>query len=375
VFIPLFALSGIEGRLFSPLGIAYVVSILASLVVSLTVTPILAYWLLPSSKAVAQEADGIVLRVLKWIVSYVIRFSLRFPVLNIAVVLSFVCVAGWVVSGLDRDFLPPFNEGAIQLNVLLPPGTSLGTSIHINKNVEESLVRNSDIVRFVRRTGRAELDEHAEPVSASEYIVDLNPKSARTREQQLDTIRKDLLEIPGIAFSVEQPISHLISHMLSGVKAQVGVKLYGDDLDMLRRKAQEIKAEMQQVRGVRDLIVEQQTLIPQLKIEYDRDKLLSAGLNVDSLNRFIETAMNGQVVSEVMQGQRTFDLVIRLKEDARENLDVLRRLPVDLPSGGRVPLESLANIYDTSQNRYPMQHSGSRARGSCRRDSVETQRD
>ena len=347
VFLPLFALSGMEGRLFAPLGIAYVVSILSSLVVSLTVTPVLSYWLLPSSRAVAHEADGFILRILKWIVTYVIRFSLQFPVLNIVVVLLMVAVATWSVTRLDRDFLPPFNEGAIQLNVLLPPGTSLATSIAINKNVEDALVRNSDVVNFVRRTGRAELDEHAEPVSASEYIVDLDPKSSRTREQQLEIIRKELKEIPGIVFAVEQPISHLISHMLSGVKAQIGVKLYGDDLDVLRRKAEEVKAEMQEVRGVRDLLVEQQTLIPQLKIEYNRDKLLSAGLTVEDLNQFIETAMNGQIVSEVMQGQRTFDLVVRLKENARENLDVLRRLTIELPGGGKIPLEAIANIYDS----------------------------
>ncbi len=347
VFLPLFALSGMEGRLFSPLGVAYVVSILSSLIVSLTVTPILAYWLLPSSKAVAHEADGFILHFLKWVVAYVIRFSLQFPALNIGVVLGMVAVAGWLVSRMDRDFLPPFNEGAIQLNVLLPPGTSLATSLLINRNVEEALVHNSDVVNFVRRTGRAELDEHAEPVSASEYIVDLDPQSPRNREQQLDLIRKDLEEIPGLVFAVEQPISHLISHMLSGVKAQIGVKLYGDDLDLLRNKAEEVKAVMQEVRGVRDLLVEQQTLIPQLKIEYDRDKLLTAGLSVEGLNQFIETAMNGQVVSEVMQGQRTFDLVVRLKEDARENLDILRRLPIDLPGGGQVSLESVANIYDS----------------------------
>ena len=347
VFLPLFALSGMEGKLFSPLGVAYVVSILSSLIVSLTVTPILSFWLLPSSKAVAHEADGFILRFLKWIVAHVIRFSLRFPILNIGVVVGLVVVAVGAVSRLDRDFLPPFNEGAIQLNVLLPPGTSLSTSILINRNVEESLVRNDDILNFVRRTGRAELDEHAEPVSASEYIIDLDPKSSHSREEQLDTIRKALKEIPGIVFAVEQPISHLISHMLSGVKAQIGVKLYGDDLDLLRSNAEEVKAEMQEVRGVRDLLVEQQTLIPQLKIEYDRDKLLSAGLSIEHLNQFIETAMNGQVVSEVMQGQRTFDLVVRLNEGARENLDILRRLPIDLPSGGKVALESLANIYDS----------------------------
>ena len=347
VFLPLFALSGMEGRLFAPLGIAYVVSILASLVISLTVTPILSYWLLPSSRAVAHQQDGPILRGLKVIATFVIRFSLRFPIFNLTAVLLMVAISIFFVLRLDRDFLPPFNEGAIQLNVLLPPGTSLKTTVSMNRSVEQALVRNSDIVHFVRRTGRAELDEHAEPVSASEYIIELDSKSTRNREQQLDKIRDDLKEMPGLVFAVEQPISHLISHMLSGVKAQIGVKLYGDDLDILRRKAAEVKAEMQDIRGIRDLLIEQQTLIPQLKIEYDRDKMLAAGVSVDKLNQLIETAMNGQVVSEIMQGQRTFDLVVRLREDARQDLDVLRRLTIDLPGGGKVPLESLARIEES----------------------------
>lgn len=345
VFLPLFALPGMEGRLFAPLGIAYIVSILASLVVSLTVTPILSYWMLPSSRSVAHHTDGFLLAVLKKVVAVIIRFSLRFPRLNVLAVLLMVAVSGWAVLRLDRDFLPPFNEGAIQLNVLLPPGTSLKTSLAMNRNVETALVENTDVVNFVRRTGRAELDEHAEPVSASEYIIDLDAKSPRNREQQLDRIRDDMQNIPGLIFAVEQPISHLISHMLSGVKAQIGVKLYGDDLDVLRNKAAEVKSQMQGIPGVRDLLIEQQTLIPQQKIEYDRDKLLAAGLSVEELNRWIETAMNGQVVTEVMQGQRTFDLVVRLKEDARQDLELLRRLPVELPGGGKVPLESLAKIY------------------------------
>ncbi len=346
VFLPLFALSGMEGRLFRPLGIAYVVSILSSLVVSLTITPILSYWMLPSSRAVHHEADGLVLALLKRLVAHVIRFSLRFPWLNIGSVVAMVAISAWMVSRLERNFLPPFNEGAIQLNVILPPGNSLATSISINNDVEGALTSNPDIINFVRRTGRAEQDEHAEPVSSSEYIIDLNPHSSRTREQQLAKIRADLTDVPGVDFSVEQPISHLISHMLSGVKAQIGVKLYGDDLSVLRNKADEVKTQLQSIRGVRDLLVEPQTLVPQLKIEYNRDRLLAAGIHVEQLNRLIETAMNGQVVSEVMQGQRTFDLVVRLKEDARQNLNELRRLPVELPGGGRVPLDSLASIYD-----------------------------
>ncbi|MBD3675361.1 MAG: efflux RND transporter permease subunit [Planctomycetaceae bacterium] len=347
VFVPLFALSGMEGRLFTPLGIAYIVSILSSLVVSLTVTPVLSYWLLGHQKSTEEEKDGFFLRGLKWVGDKVIRFSLQFPRLNLTVTLTAVALAGLFVTNLEKDFLPPFNEGVIQLNVVLPPGTSLETSNAINRRVEQRLLEIEDIEQFVRRTGRAELDEHAEGVNMSEYIIDLDPEAEHSREEQLEEIREAMADIPGIVTAVEQPIAHLISHMLSGVKAQIGIKIYGDDLDVLRRKADEMKMAMQSVPGVTDLLVEPQVIIPQMRIELDRDKLLLYGLTPVEVNEFIETAMNGQVVSEVLMGQRTFDLLIRLDENYRENLHELKRLTIDLQGGGKVPLEAVANIYES----------------------------
>ena len=347
VFVPLFALSGMEGRLFAPLGVAYIVSILSSLLVSLTVTPVLSYWLLGRRKLVEHEKDGFVLRGIKWVGDKVIRFSLLVPRFNLAVTAVLVAVAGLFVFSLERDFLPPFNEGAVQLNVVLPPGTSLETSNEIGQRVEQRLQEIEDIQQFVRRTGRAELDEHAEGVNMSEFILELDPESPRSREEQLEEIREAMADIPGIVTAVEQPIAHLISHMLSGVKAQIGIKIYGDDLDTLRRKADEMKAAMQAVPGVKDLLVEPQVTIPQLRIELDRDKLLLYGLTPAEVNEFIETAMNGQVVSEVLIGQRTFDLLIRLDENYRENLQTLRRLTIDLADGGKLPLEAVANIYES----------------------------
>jgi len=344
VFIPLFALSGMEGRLFAPLGVAYIVSIVSSLLVSLTVTPVLSYWLLSGHTLANHERDGIVLRGVKWIGDKVIRFSLRFPRSNLAVTALLVAIAGLFVLRLERDFLPPFNEGAVQLNVMLPPGTSLETSNGIAHRVEQRLQQIDDIEHFVRRTGRAELDEHAEGVNLSEFILELNPESPRTREQQLEEIREAMADIPGIVTAVEQPIAHLISHMLSGVKAQIGIKIYGDDLDLLLRKANELKAAIEPVAGVTDLLVEPQVTIPQLRIELDRDQLLTYGLTPVDVNEFIETAMNGQVVSEVLIGQRTFDLLIRLDEHYREDLQALRRLTIDLADGGKLPLEAVAKI-------------------------------
>lgn len=347
-FIPLFALSGMEGRLFTPLGVAYIVSIVASLVVSLTVTPVLSYLLLARSKSDGEEKDGFLLRALKWLFEKIIRFSLAFPVPVLVATLLMVAFAAILVAERERDFLPPFNEGAVQLNVLLEPGTSLKTSGEIGVMVEERLKANPDILSFVRRTGRAELDEHAMPVSVSEIIISLDPNSPHDRAHLLDGIRDSMDDVPGITVAVEQPLAHLISHMLSGVQAQIGIKLYGDDLNVLRAKAREMEAAIRDVPGLTDLLVEQQTEIPQLRIEVDRARLATYGLTPDQVNDYIQTAMNGEVVSEVLLGQRTFDLLVRLDERYREDLQVLERLAIELPSGGTVPLSDVANIYNAS---------------------------
>lgn len=347
VFVPLFALSGMEGRLFTPLGIAYIVSIAASLLVSLTVTPILSYWLLGNSKLADHDADGFVLRMLKSVFSRVIQFSLAFPWLNLGVVFAGVIVSGFFLFGLEKDFLPPFNEGSIQLNVVLPPGTSLVASNSIAKRCEERLKQVPDVIRVGRRTGRAELDEHAEGVNTSEFIIDLDPESHRSREEQINEIREAMADIPGVVSAVEQPIAHLISHMLSGVKAQIGIKLYGDDLDLLRRKGQEMEQIVKSVPGVRDVMLEPQVTIPQLRIELNREKLMLNGLRARDVNLTIATALNGTVVSEVLDGQRTFDLVVRFDNASRENLAALRRLSLELPEGGTIPLEQVANIYES----------------------------
>lgn len=347
VFLPLFALGGMEGKLFAPLGIAYIVSILSSLIVSLTVTPVLSYMLLGSGKSKGHEEDGFVLRMLKGVGEKVIRFSLAFPYINLGATLVLVVIAGLFLSRLERDFLPPFNEGTIQLNVVLPPGTSLSASNAINQTVEKSLMSIEDVQKFVRRTGRAELDEHAEGVNMSEFLLELDPHSPRSREQQLEEIRGAMQNIPGIVTAVEQPIAHLISHMLSGVKAQVGIKIYGDDLDLLRQKAEEVKSRMQGVAGITDLMIEPQVIIPQLRIELDRYQLTQYGLNVRDVNDTIQTAMNGAVASEVLEGMRTFDLLVRMQNEYREDIEGLKRLAINVPEGGTIALGSIARIYES----------------------------
>ncbi len=351
VFIPLFALSGMEGRLFTPLGVAYIVSIVASLLVSLTVTPVLSYWMLPQAKIVGHEKESLLLRTLKPIAGWAIRLSVRHPWPILLVVAGAVGISVLTVTQLGRDFLPPFNEGSVQINVLVPPGTSLEASNRIASMVDERLKNIEGVAEFGRRTGRAEMDEHAEGVNVSEIIVSLKADDASahmSRDKILNRIRDELADVPGAVISVEQPLSHLISHMLSGVKAQVGIKLYGDDLEILRRTAQKMKASIEGIPGVRDLQVEQQTEIPQLQIRLDRAKLARIGLNSDDVNHLVETAMNGRTVSEIVQGERKFDLVVRLDEPYRADPQQLRRLVLDVPSGGRVPLESVAEILEAS---------------------------
>ena len=407
VFLPLFALGGMEGRLFAPLGAAYVVSILASLAVSLTVTPALCslllvgnrgwhavapllglgmsaatfYWIAPRAAeifhaeflhqsnplwwtlAVAPafwigvelldrftgggEEEGLFLRGLQWAAGGAIRGGTYFAWPVLLVTAGAVLLAGARLSTLDRDFLPPFNEGAVQANVILAPGTSLRTSDEIGGMVERRLMAIPAVTALVRRTGRAELDEHAEGVNVSEIVLDIDPDAPQSREETLEEIREALADVPGVVASVEQPISHLISHMLSGVKADVGIKLYGDDLDVLRREAERMRAAIADVPGVTDLIVEPQVVIPQLRIEVDRDALAANGLRPAEVMEYVGTAMNGEVVSEVLIGQRTFDLLVRLDEPFREDLAALRRLTLTTPEGGLIPLSSAARVYES----------------------------
>ena len=211
--------------------------------------------------------------------------------------------------------------------------------------VDQRLQAMDDIQSLVRKTGRAETDEHAVGVNVSEIIATVDPHTDRSREAILESLRESLADVPGIVTSVEQPLAHLISHMLSGVKAQVAIKLFGDDLEVLRRKASELEAAIQEVPGIKDLQIEPQVTIPQLRIEIDGHALNQYGLTRGDVTEIIQTAMNGRVVSEVIEGQRKFDLLIRLDEPFREDIQTLRRITLQLPNGGTTKLDSVAEIY------------------------------
>ncbi|MCA9188619.1 MAG: efflux RND transporter permease subunit, partial [Planctomycetales bacterium] len=345
VFLPLFALGGLEGRLFAPLGIAYIVSLVSSLLVSLTVTPVLSYLLLGLIPIRHADRDGFVLRGLKWLVAPFVRFSLRFATPILALSIVAVSLAMWQLSQLERDFLPPFNECAVQVNVAMPAGTSLAKSTQVAQQVDQRLCKIPDIQSMLRKTGRAELDEHAEGVNVSEVIATIDPHAGRSRTNVIDEISAAAEGVPGVAVSVEQPLAHLISHMLSGVKAQVAIKIYGDDLQRLREYADKAAAEIEDVPGVCDLFVEQQMDVPQLRIEADGDRLQQFGLRRAAVNDLVNLAMQGRVVSQVLNGQQSFDLLVRLNEQYREDIDAVRRLAIGLPDGGLAKLENVANVY------------------------------
>ena len=357
-FLPLFALSGVEGRLFVPLGLAYIVSILASLAVSLTVTPVLSYYLLPQSRAAHGHRDGLLLRALKWAAGYLIRFSMRRARLLLLLTWIAVAYCGWRLSTLGTDFLPKFDEGSVQINVTLPAGSSLKASNDAAALTDAKLLAltktpanpTGDVLHFVRRTGRAELDEHAEPVSRSEYILSMNPAANRTREEMLAKLLTELREdVPGVDFEAEQPLAHLISHMLSGVTAQIAIKVYGDDLDQLQKLAARIKAAIADVPGLTPPVIDPQETVDELHIVLRPSDLARHGLSRRYVAEFVETAMKGEVVSQVLEGQRRFDLVVKLNAAYRTDYDRLGELRIDLPTppGGtprQVRLKDVADI-------------------------------
>lgn len=358
-FMPLFALSGVEGRLFTPLGIAYIISILASFVVSMTVTPVLSYYLLPNSGATHHAGDGFLLHGLKKLVAPLIRFSMSMPSTLLILTWLVVALAAWQMSLLGKNFLPPFDEGSVQVNVTLPAGSSLDASNKIAGAIDavflsmQQTAENPDgeILHFVRRTGRAEMDEHASPVNVGEYILSMNPESSAEREEILVRLREKISdEAPGVAIEVEQPLAHLISHMISGVYAQIAIKIQGDDLDTLQRLAEQVKNAIEEVPGITPPIVEPIQETSELHIKLRADDLAFYGLTREYVASVLQTALQGEVVSQVLEGQRRFDLLVRLEEEYRTDYANLDRLRIDLPhregepERGQIELREVADV-------------------------------
>jgi CzcA family heavy metal efflux pump len=339
VFVPLFALPGIEGRLFAPLGIAYIVSILASMLVSMTVTPVLCHFLLPGMTRL-ERGDSPLVAWLKRRDERLLRWS--FPRARVLIGAAGVAVAAAAASVpfLPRSFLPAFNEGSLVLSLMFEPGTALAESNRFGALAEKLIAEVPEVAQVGRRTGRAELDEHAEGVHATEIDIDLRP-SKREREAVLEDIRARLAVLPA-SVAIGQPISHRLDHLLSGVRAQIALKIYGDDLDTLRGIAEDLRQHLAAVPGVVDLSVEKQVVIPQIVVQIDHRKAAQSGLPPGEAIRLLQALTEGAHGAQIVDGARRFELVMRLPDAKRSPQDLARTM-IDTPAG-RLPLSAIATV-------------------------------
>jgi HME family heavy-metal exporter len=355
VFLPLFALSGIEGQLFVPLGIAFIVSILASLIVSMTVTPVLAYWMLPRMRNLAERESPLV-RILKGWQRRGIEWCFDRPVFVMGLPLVALAAALLGLAFLPRAFLPSFNEGTALVGVTLQPGISLEESDRIGRLAEKLVAEVPEVRSVGRRTGRAELDEHAEGVHYSELDIDL-AKSARSREQILAEVRSKLAALPA-NIAVGQPIAHRLDHMRSGVEAQIVLKIYGDDYDTLRALASDLETRLKSIPGMVDLRTEKQVRIPQLQVRVDHAKAALYGLNPSTVVEALEALSNGRVVSQVADSAKRFDVVLRMS-DADRSTRALGKMLIESPAG-RIPLDAVAEVVETDGPNQVLRENGRR---------------
>ena len=343
VFLPLFAMSGMEGRLFAPLGIAYIAAILASMFVSLTVTPVLCAYLLPQLANKEHRGDGWLVRALKAGDKRLLAWALPRPGAVIAATAVLVLVAAASVPFLGTSFLPPFNEGTATINVMATPGTSLAQSNQLGALAEAQILSVAEVKSTGRRTGRAELDEHAEGVHYTEIDVDFH-EGGRPRDQVLASVRAKLGEIPGIVSNIGQPISHRLDHLLSGVRAQIAIKLFGTDLAVLRQTANSLQVLFAPIPGLVDLQVERQVLIPQVQVRIDRAAAKRFGVPAGRLAQDLEVALGGERVGQVIDGPRSLDLVVRYAAAFRDDVNTLGSTLLILDDGRAVSLGQLAEV-------------------------------
>lgn len=342
VFVPLLFLGGIEGRFFRPLGITYIVSILASLVVALTVTPALCKHLLRGRLGKHAEKDGFFVRWLKRRYEPALRTALYHRKAVLAAAGIVTAMALWLGSTFGTSFLPEFNEGTFTVFLMAPPGTSLVESNRLAMGVESRIAQIDGARSVTRRTGRAERDEHAEPVSTSEIEVTVKPGFDKNEvRRQIDAI---IANVPGITTMIGQPIEHRLSHILSGTPAAIAINVFGDDLSRLRSLAKEIETALKSIPGTRDVAANREVMIQSLPIRYRAQDLAAAGLTPAMAAEQVQDALYGEVVAEVNQGVRRFDIVVRLAPDERQRIEQVEQLMLRGKGGAIVRLKDVADI-------------------------------
>lgn len=347
VFLPLLGLEGLEGRLFIPIAIATIASMAASFVVSLTVIPVLCSLLL-KPKAGAAHADGFLVRTLKRGVELTfLRLALKAPLAVLAVVAILLAGAFSLYPVMGKEFLPTFNEGSATISMAAGPGTSLEQAVELGESGERILMQIPEVKSVGRRTGRAERDDHVMPVSVTEYDVEFR-EGGRPREVVFKEIRSKLSEIPGIFVNVGQPIGHRLAHMLSGVSAKIAIKVYGPDLETLRRVANEIGEVGKVSPGLTDVQVEKQMPIPQLRIEPDRERAPIHDFRPGDITDQLASLIGGKPLAELREGQQMMDLVMRLPPGLRSDPARIAELPLENRAGRPVPLRLVANVNEAT---------------------------
>ena len=342
-FLPLFFLSGMEGRMLIPLGIAFIVALFASTVVALTLTPVLCSYMLTTKKALKKnEKEPFVSRTLKVWYKKALEWALRHKKVVIGTSAALLIFTIIIMTGLGRSFLPPFNEGSLTINISTMPGISLEESDNMGRMAEKILLDIPEIQTVARKTGRAELDEHALGVNVSEMEAPFE-LDKRSRDEFLADVRQRLGELKGVNIEIGQPISHRIDAMLSGTKANIAIKLFGNDLNKLYNIGGQIKEAIQGIDGIADLTLEQQIERPQLQIKPKRDMLAKYGIPLPEFSEFINVALSGKVVSQVYEGGRVFDLTVKVHDDDKANMELIGNLMIDA-NGQKIPLHYVAEI-------------------------------
>lgn len=343
-FLPLFFLTGMEGRMLKPLGVTYIVSLFMSLVVAMTVTPLMCRLMLADERYLNKRQDET--RFTHWL-NIFYRKSLNRVLRNeraILVSTLFLLVVSLILFlTMGRSFLPEFNEGSLVISAVTKPGISLEESNRLGNLMERELLRIGEVTHTARRTGRGELDEHSQSTNSAEIDVNFL-LGKRGREAFLSEVRETLAAIPGIAFTVGQPLGHRIDHMLSGTRANIAIKIFGTDLSTLFLTGKQVEQAISDVEGLVDLSVEQQTETPQLQIRANRAMLARYGITIEAFNRFVELAFAGEKLGDIYEGERSFDLILRLNKHYTERTEQIRSALIDTGSGGKVPLEMVADV-------------------------------
>lgn len=341
-FVPLFFLTGMEGRMLRPLGIAFITALFASTLVALTLTPVLCSYLLGGDKSDKAGKDPAIVRWLQKVYNVALEWVISHKKTTLGAVLALFAVALGIFFSLGSSFLPAFNEGSFTINVSTLPGVSLEESDNVGRRAEELLLTVPEIKTVARKTGRAELDEHALGVNVSEIEAPFE-LGKRSKKEVVAEVRAKLNTLPGVNVEIGQPISHRIDAMLSGTRANIAIKLFGTDLDKMFLLGNQIKSEIEGIPGIADLNVEQQIERPQLQIVPNREMMAKYGITPSEFNDMVEVYLAGKVVSQVYEGNKVFDLTLKAADDSRNSIEEIRNISVDAV-GGKIPFGQIAQV-------------------------------